>query len=495
MSNENDNDIDLIEYIDSYEQPHNLQELLEYAREKPIAVWNDNTNVLTYVASFDIEKFPEDNRNSMCLIFHGGGIVLQVVGRTREAVIDAALFFLRLEQPSKETDNWLEINAHSCHSFDFRGTGTQWIERLFEISPARHVKFEHLVLSVEQSLILATRTQPIGLSFASSSLDDYGDAFVDALAGRQSSFGSLTLDGTPALVNDNVERLLQVDCLDHLDLPFYFEDDRALLPFSAKVNSLSYILFTDDISVADIQSLNIVANKLALRIVHDGESFPTKFMIAFWERVLRLGHFVELRVVLTFGDEDNGLNRSLMPVPNSVVAAIVHAIKANANLEVLDLSSSDKVLDWDPHVGSLLYYLEDLKALRTFRIDVADEDEAFGYAYGNLQYFLCRNRTCRVTNNDGDAYTDDWMIDRMYKFNRFYQGVTGLVSQPHSERSVLVAEALTKRARLKFKHCALLLSSHLDLLNEIVQATQLDDIADDDSLSSLNQDQKRQRIL
>jgi hypothetical protein len=183
MSNKNESNCDLLECIPSYERtpeqvaywhdgsspetykllqdPKNLQELREHARDEPIAVWTAN-NILIYVATQDIENSPVDNRSSLCILFHGAGILLQIVGRTRETVIDATMFFLNMEEPSEVNDSWPEINAHSVHSFDFSSMGAHGVERLFEISPKRHVKLEALLLSVEQSIVLATRSQPIG---------------------------------------------------------------------------------------------------------------------------------------------------------------------------------------------------------------------------------------------------------------------------------------------------------------------------------------------
>ena len=82
-----------------------------------------------------------------------------------------------------------------------------------------------------------------------------------------------------------------------MSLPFFHDDEIAVLPFSAKVGSLDYEIWTKAPLEVALQSLNIEATKLSLSIyIEDLMFFPTDIMISFWRRVAALGHFEELGV-------------------------------------------------------------------------------------------------------------------------------------------------------------------------------------------------------
>lgn len=121
--------------------------------------------------------------------------------------------------------------------------------------------------------------------------EDGGTAFVDALQKRKSSFGSLTLVDSLPLNDDNLKRLLQVDTIDHLDLTS-LNHELDLLPFSAQVDYLDYLISSSSLLEGDMLSLNVVTNKLSLTIRHEDESFPTESMLSLFRQLAHLGHFV-----------------------------------------------------------------------------------------------------------------------------------------------------------------------------------------------------------
>ena len=98
--------------------------------------------------------------------------------------------------------------------------------------------------SEAESIALATRPSCLWLYFLSCVLEDGGAAFVNELANRRSSFGSLTIDDY-ALNKDNFRRLLDVGSgiIDHLELPLS-ADRLGLLPLFAKVESLKFWIFS-----------------------------------------------------------------------------------------------------------------------------------------------------------------------------------------------------------------------------------------------------------
>ena len=93
---------------------------------------------------------------------------------------------------------------------------------------------------------------------------DGGTALVDALEDRTSAFGSLKVDGLTTFSFNNLKRLLQ---LEELGLPC-FQDKLAVLSFSAKVRRLDIKNPAKTLSNLDLDSLNIAARQLSIRILH-----------------------------------------------------------------------------------------------------------------------------------------------------------------------------------------------------------------------------------
>ncbi|GAX18843.1 hypothetical protein FisN_26Hu145 [Fistulifera solaris] len=261
----------------------------------------------------------------MFIKFGSKGPALHIVGTTDKEVTETASYFLDLE--SLPTTDHRELSVGSPFSyFDFTAAPTPCLSRIFEVAPLRCVSLMSLLLSADQSTELATMSEKVQVNIVDCIFQDGGTAFVDALVSRPSSFGSLTFEVQVNMDDDNFNRLLRVDTLEHLGLPFLFTDDQdSILLLSVKVESLRSFVFAPMLSI---------------------------------------------------------------------------------------------------------------------------ETKAFGRGFCFLKQFLSRNRTFTVMDHDKRIYKDTWWaIDCMYEFNRFYRGVTGLVTETHSERAVLVPAALTKHAR------------------------------------------------
>ena len=107
-----------------------------------MAVWRDN-ETLTYITPFRKDDSPEDFIKMLILSFP--------VGDER---------FTLLSSPS------------ACAVAEIAE---------FLVAPSRHVCFDVETLSVEQSVVLATRLHSVQLTFEECTFEDKGNAFVNAL--------------------------------------------------------------------------------------------------------------------------------------------------------------------------------------------------------------------------------------------------------------------------------------------------------------------------
>lgn len=461
-------------------KPNNLQELNKY--KGGVAIWRDN-GTLIYVEpsdrsySHDPYRQYEQAFRQRCLSLHFGtnGPTLCIVGRTDDSIAETAAYFMELEEPT-EGSSFFEVVGREA--FDFSAVPARCLSRICEATPSRSVYLNNVTLSAEQSVVLATTAHPTTL--LGCVFEDGGAAFVKALRNRQSSFGSLTFDTSTGLNDKNLKRLFKVETIDQLTLPLLDHDEIGLRALSAKVNFLDYRIGLSSLSCAGFQPLNIVTKRLALVIHHNLDDFPTQITLWFLRCLADLGHFVELKLRFNFwGNESD--------TPECVVQALVRAILANSNLNILDLSDSNgsgETLNWGPHLRTILKCLEDHKGIHTFRVDVDDKEEAFGPDYIYLRHLLSRNRNITVTDRNGKAYTDGSLINELYSINPFYCGSADLLVRLPLERPLLVATTLVKSASNEFQRSALLLSDHTDALYELIHSANLSEQNHEDSSSS-----------
>ena len=201
--------------------PINLNEFKKHGHT--IAIWRENDDTLTYMYPHDIHSHPETPEGTLRLGFSGNGPVLYIVGRTDKAIAQTAAFFMSLDSPDNRTSSDCSVKVSAIDSLlDFIAAGSLCLQRIFEVEPSREVWSHNVELSAEQSAVLATRLHRTSLTFHDCRFKDGGTAFVDALRGRNSSFGPLNFHASVGFNDASLERLVRLDVrmIDHLDMPY-----------------------------------------------------------------------------------------------------------------------------------------------------------------------------------------------------------------------------------------------------------------------------------
>ncbi|GAX18852.1 hypothetical protein FisN_26Hu154 [Fistulifera solaris] len=470
--------------------PKNLQELNQYNHQ--IAIWREN-ETLTYVVPHGVDAWPSRIGRGLVFQFDTIGLQLYNAGKTDEAIAESAAFFLGLVQP---TDKCCSLTAYSRRNMlDLSAAGPQCFSQFFEAcSSSSTIDFQDIALSAEQSAVIAARPRATSIVLQDCTFSDQGTAFVSVLETRQSSFGSLNFPFTNALNENNLQRLFQIDAIEHLEIPLREASDDITRQFlAAKTNSLDFCLSAASLDTALTGDIDIKAEKLFIMIIdpaqHDTKLFAAEPVIAFLRRLADLRHLRELHISFKTWET--------VDLSKRIVEELIRVVLANESLEVLDLCVDEGRLDWDWHISTLLTGLRDHKGLRIVKLDVKDKELAFGPNFDRLRQLLSHNRNVVVMNFDDQIFTNGLMINAHYSLNRFYRGSVGLVAEPPSERLSLVATALLKNSRNDLQRSALLLSDHLDLLCESVQYSLVD--ADVDlgayALKPSRQGRKRTRSL
>ncbi|GAX22401.1 hypothetical protein FisN_14Hu014 [Fistulifera solaris] len=446
-------------------KPVNLEEINKYRH--PLAIWREN-NTFTYIRTEGYYDTPKDERGSLSLEFYGYHFLkLWITGERKHAITETATFFMSLAE--KKEERKLLVIPSNRNDFDFRSARSQFFKRFFEIDPTRELHLEHMILSIEQSVFLTTRSHSVKLSLWSCTVQDGCTAFVDHLLSRESSFGSLEFAWSPAISDGNLQRLFQSDKIEHLKLP-RLKTELALLPFSMQLDSLDYRISFESFLEADFQSLNIVAKKLYLDVYHEGGIIPPECLLSFFRGVAALGHFVELSINI-----DSDHDEYYFPVPDSVVQELIRAVLANSNMKVFRLCPESLLFYWEPHSATLLKAFKAHKELTEFALIVHDEELSFGPDFIYLRQLLLHDRKFTVVNPNGPNCFANDSIEDLYSLNHFYNGSANLVAEPLTERSSLVMTTLMEMASEDFQRSSLLLSDHVDVLCELVRFAGLND--------------------
>ena len=203
------------------------------------AFWQDN-GTLIYVMPHGRTDIPHRMQRWLSLKLRKGPS-FYIVGDTVSAIAQTAAFLFRFEKPTDESSG-LEIEGcFGRNRFDFRTAGSRYLRRIIiEAVTVRPLWFHEIKFSERQSITLATRPHLIQLALCECEFEDEGTAFVDALERRTSSFGSLAIKGSTTLSLTNVKRLLQVDTVEILGLPYMDDDECFHLSLAAKVDRLNY---------------------------------------------------------------------------------------------------------------------------------------------------------------------------------------------------------------------------------------------------------------
>lgn len=267
---------------------------------------------------------------------------------------------------------------------------------------------------------------PINLEFSKGiRFQDNGTAFVSALEDRQSSFGSLRVKDDMPLDDVNLKRLLKVNNIEKLELPI-LKDELLLLPFSAPVKSLEYTINELSALGKGIDSVNIVAKELSIRI--------------------------------------KSVNRSTIYDNNGCLAGagmnLILGIRSNQTLEVLKLRGGEY---WEDYIEEMLWMLGDHRTIHTLILEACPKHDMAGFWLYDL---LERNRRVQVVDTEGKRFGNDG-IRELYSLNHFYCGSADLKGEHQEIRSALVGRALVDRASNDFQRSALLLADHADILCEL----------------------------
>ncbi|GAX17692.1 hypothetical protein FisN_10Lu412 [Fistulifera solaris] len=372
-----------------------------------------------------------------------------IFGTTDAAIAETATFFWSLKHIGRNQ------NAAGAAGSDL-GCESQ-----------RVVSLQTGTWNTQQSVIVATRAHHLRLSssYGYFALKDGRTVFVDALATRQASFGSLAIECDAEdmpFCRDNLKRLLQLDVLEKLAIRSVGEEC-ALMPLSAKVHILDYNIQSKDVDSDDFDSLEIFAKDITLSVDDDN---LINSLEAFLDRVAELGHLERLYLCASSKWEDEEDMRYMNSVDLSRVAdSLVDAIDANPQLTVLDISSLDRYIDLVSHTRDIYEAVERHSGLRTFAIHAWHFED---FEYDALEQLLSRNRDITVVDITGHIITNHTTIDAIYQLNRLYHGSPKLVQEPTAVRPCLVGMALVEKASMRFPCTAILLSDHIDVLCEFV---------------------------
>ena len=306
----------------------------------------------------------------------------------------------------------------------------QWAA-LFDSNQERHVEISLVGLPATAAIVFATRPYPIHLTlscflFKNDRDDDSysNDAFCTHLENRNTKFGSLFLNEDH---NSDLTRLCAhcMHLFDHVDLGFLDDKQLVLQVLAAPLKSLSFgVLFGNIFTDTDLSSASIVAPDVSIEIATTTDACPETFMESFFDQVAQSGHLKKLQWHYEPGT-------GALPVPASVGNALVRAIAANQELEVLSLG---RTIPWAAHMKDLFRVLECHRSMKTFRVNTYPTWVNNDYSW--LQRLLQRNRNIEVRENNDALATDGSLIDQIYAVNR---GSLSLQREDCSLRPMLVA--------------------------------------------------------
>ncbi|GAX17701.1 hypothetical protein FisN_10Lu420 [Fistulifera solaris] len=398
-----------------------------------------------------------------------------IYGTTDAAIAETMTFFASLKDDARTSQLVTESYPKEDEPhlrFDFTVLQPEQLARILDANPRRRYRLQTGVWNSTLSVVLATCPYPLQLTLVSTQgewgdfcFQDEGTRFVQALQERQTPFGSLELtfvkDGMP-LSPANLEQLLQLEnCLNKLSLSS-LEKELAILPFTAKVQALEYVVNACDLPSTAFDGLIIPAKDLELRMfVKPEDNDWGSLAVSFFHRLAELGHLEQL----TFSVEDRNwqVRELARDAAARVAEALVGAIGANPRLKFLNIGGTSYCLDWDPYMKLLFRALETHPGMRTLLIRNYPKFEDPYYEW--LWKLLNCNRRITVHNAFGFLITDNCCLDRLYALNRFYCGSANLVEEESIEsRSCLVAMALAGSALGNFRYTALLLLNHTDVL-------------------------------
>jgi hypothetical protein len=211
-------------------KPSDLSEFNHYNCR--MAIWRNN-GTSAYMTPRERNDRP-NHELYLSMRFFCEGYVLHFTGSTDKAIAKRRHFFMTLERTAEEKP-FIFMESY-CLFYQLHAAGSRCLANIFKTAPSRLVEFEHINLSVKQTITLATRSHPINLGFWECEFEDDGTAFVEALERRESAFGSVRFTNQGFSV-DNLKRVLQLDVIDYLE---YKTDNHFVATALAKTASSNF---------------------------------------------------------------------------------------------------------------------------------------------------------------------------------------------------------------------------------------------------------------
>ena len=472
------------------------------------AIWCENGTLLcVQCGHWMLADFQRPNHRPDLSAFHGERTVsftiqlsvgffttslwCTIYGKTDTAIAETLTFLWSLQHSNRKGVP-LQIRGYAPwdktqHTFDFDALLPEQLASIFDVHPELHLEMDTIRWSREQSVVLATRPYPLNWKLAQS-FRDGGTAFVSALQTRQSPFGELcfTLSRSykPSFSLPNLQRLFQLEGIfEKLDIHCR-DRDYVLLPFSANVGTLHYMIESHDLHPEYFNGLSITTKDLhlELNLGVTPSSWDYDVLVSFLNQVAQLGHFERLGLSINACRwEDTDFDQQTL-----VAEALIRAIRANSKLMHLDLScarshraSIMKHLDWSSHFETLFDAMGDPNGHEMSKITIKEPraDPAF---YSMLKKVLSRNRHVMVVNKSGDIISDGSPINKLYDSNHIYNKMSKLAKESVSLRATLVAMTLTEKAWIGFRYADLLLSHNSDALCELIDGLNFEEQEDEE---------------
>lgn len=165
-------------------QPVHLQEINTIGHL--MGIWREDNGTLTFVSPRGTSDTPADDPTFLSLTFCDMSLHLKFTGCSHDAVAETAAYFINLEEGGSKTNSLFYLSGRCEGLFDFCAAGPHCVTRVFEAAPARRVALHRMLLSAEQATVLATRSDPVQLTFSYCRFTDEGTVFVDAIERRSS---------------------------------------------------------------------------------------------------------------------------------------------------------------------------------------------------------------------------------------------------------------------------------------------------------------------
>ena len=462
-------------------------------------IWRTNETIIC-LGNSSYDQYWERNLSFTFYDEGKGELHCTIFGKSDAAIAETATFVWSLKHTGGTSLKIYTEDADDEDNFDVSALQPSQMANILEANPTRELELQTGVWNEEQSTVLASCPLPILLRISDPyeeggggfAFTDEGTAFVIALEKRQTSFGSLEIacNKCKPIRCSNLQRILNLDVFDKLQMPC-LDKELALIPFSTKVKTLSYTIDAKHVALKDVDSLEIVATDLCLKIrVHldvDTEEWEA-VLVSFLNRVAGLGHFERLTIALHdygVGDDESENDMDATPV---VAQALVGAIRGNPKLSHLNVSQT--VFRWTPHIDDIFGAMEDHEGLRTLivgyyprrndRLYDLDEDgdslDSISNDYSALERLLSRNQHITVLDCLDQKITNGTTIEKLYALNLFFNGSEMLIGQESAElRPLLFTTALTEcSVKRRFPCTAILLSHHEDLLCDCIRGVNVE---------------------